>query len=380
MADNGKNTIDRSTTDGSTPEVRDSNYYQHTQALKGMAEIQLELSRILETIQADVTSEGAPRFGHDVLLERALAAIAKINISARFAMKRLPAELTQQHLTQQRLVIHKNRATEAFHIPEIAENILSRLFLEDLLRAQQVDRNISNIIQGSLVLQQALFLKPRLTGPFKVFPCNNPEPLSRSHPKIPEVPYLPLYRYFNHLADPYETSMITDNTSTPKLGKTIFDFQISERLEKATVGAKVSSMLICQPPVYVMQVTMDCCEDGTTKSKTSVDKNGRFMIKAKHGITIGHMLEAIKTMRELHQPCRFRGSARKLRRDRGPENYEQEAGPVTLSPTFQTMVTLEQDNPFFLYWMKGIARARTDPPSWSEMVMKICGMYIWVSK
>ena len=262
MADNGKNTIDRSTTDGSTLEVRDSNYYQHTQALKGMAEIQLELSRILETIQADVTSEGVPRFGHDVLLERALAAIAKINISARFAMKRLPAELTQQHLTQQRLVIHKNRATEAFHIPEIAENILSRLFPEDLLRAQQVDRNISNIIQGSLVLQQALFLKPRLTGPFKVFPCNNPEPLSRSHPKIPEVPYLPLYRYFNHLADPYETSMITDNTSTPKLGKTIFDFQISERLEKATVGAKVSSMLICQPPVYVMQVTMDCCEDG----------------------------------------------------------------------------------------------------------------------
>jgi hypothetical protein len=141
--------------------------------------------------------------------------------------------------------------------------------------------------------------------------------------------------------------MITDNTSTPKLGKIIFDFQISERLEKATVGAKVSSMLICQLPVYVMQVTMDCCEDGTTKSKISVDKNSRFIIKAKHGITIGHMLEAIKTIRELHQPCRFRGSAGKLRRYRGPDNAKQEAGSVTLSPTFQTIVTLEQDNPFF---------------------------------
>lgn len=177
-------------------------YPPHPQARQNMAETLRELHHIRETMETDIAEERVPQVAHDVLLGRALAVIAttkttadkvrteRSNLtettqtditeervpkvgqrvmlelvrSAVAEIKTLPLEFTQQHL-----VPPHNKAIEALHT-EIAEHILSHLMLEDLLRVQQVDRKIFEIIEGSPSLQKAMFLKPRLTGPFAMFP------------------------------------------------------------------------------------------------------------------------------------------------------------------------------------------------------------------
>jgi hypothetical protein len=150
MADTGKDTVDGSTTDSSTPEVQESNNHQLTQALQDIAKTQLELSHIIETMQRGIAREirmQTPKLptGHDVMIKLARAANAKIKTFADVAAESLPTEHTQQYILSQH-----SKAKEALHLPEIAENILSNLPPMDLLRAQLVDKTMFHTIQGSL--------------------------------------------------------------------------------------------------------------------------------------------------------------------------------------------------------------------------------------
>jgi len=305
--------------DASTPEVRESNYHKHTRALENTTAAQRELSRIIEKMQNRITKGKVPETGHDVMLELAHAVTAKTKAFTEMFTVSLSTKHTQNHhLTK------NDKATEAFHIPEIAENILSNLAPEDLLRAQQVDRKIFSIIEGSSVLQQCLFLKPRLTGPFAVFPSTGDV----------QVHHLMWYSLIGGPLHDAVCAMVDEYLA----GNNMFlSIQSNNRLE-GSVGARVASMSICQPPVHVMQVTMGCCDRWEPEATTtSVDGNGRFVLKAQHGITFGHMIEAIKTIRELHSSCNC-------------DTYgDTWMGPGW--PEFETIITVEQDDPLFVRGM-----------------------------
>jgi hypothetical protein len=343
MADTGKNIVEDSTTDGFTPEVEESGNHQHTQALQGMAETQLEL-----------------------------AAIAKTNTSADLAMEKLPTELTQQHL-----VTHQNRATEAFHIPEIAENILAHLAIEDLLHVEQVDRKLFAIIQGSPVLQTNLFLKPRQTGPFAMLCSTDTVRIARLWDLKPGQS--PLFCRVKALVDDHATHTTSESGPTTNTGNMFLMLTSDDRLTTEPRGARVSSMLVCQPPVRVMKVTMSCCPQGKPAPNMLVDRDGHFVLKAEHGITMGHIVGAIKTMRELHYPCWANMRDRVVKKNRKKNRSESrayelnpEARAYARWPEFRTVVTLEQDDPILLGWTdeyKGL------PPGPRDTLDTCVGMY-----
>jgi hypothetical protein len=378
MADNGENTVEDSTTDGftpdgsttdsSTPEFRESNYHQNMEALQSMAESLLELRHILETMQIDITKEGVPMVGHDVLIERALSVIETSKTTADLAMERLPTELTQQHVhTQQCLITRQNRASEAFHIPEIAEKIFSHLVIEDLLHVEKVDRKIFAIIQGSPVLQTNLFLKPRQTGPFAMLCSTDTARIARLWALKPRQS--PLFCRVKALVEDHAADTTSEIRPTTHTGNMFLMLRSDDRLTTEARGARVSSMLVCQPPVRVMKVTMFCCPQGKLAPNIPLDRDGHFVLKAEHGITMGHIVETIKTMRELHYPCWANMRDRVVKKNRKKNRSESrayelnpEARAYARWPEFRTVVTLEQDDPILLGWKGRVQRPLSGTP------------------
>jgi hypothetical protein len=365
MADTGKDATGGSETNGFTPEVQESDNHQLAQALQRTTDTLLELRYIIETMQRDIAEERVPKVGLDVQLERALAVISTTKTTATEAqiepshidetteaditeervtkvgqrvmlelvrsavakITTLPIEITQQHL----LPPH-NKATEASHIPEVAEKILSHLGAEDLLRVQQVDRKIFKIIEASPSLQTAMFLKPRLTGPFAMFPPTAEVGVSQAM----WGGHTPVYLHGEVLTvvDPTGGAYGTSNDM-------FLSIQSGARLVEEKVGARVASMLVCQPPIYVMHVTMMCCSRcRPDPSEIPADRFKTFVLKAKHGITIGHMVESIKTIRKLHDLCDARWV---------PfvgDDMEDVTEPSW--PEFETIITLEPHDPLFV--------------------------------
>ncbi|KAB2571530.1 hypothetical protein DBV05_g9801 [Lasiodiplodia theobromae] len=67
-----------------------------------------------------------------------------------------------------------NHEHHVLQIPELLELILAQLPMRDLLLAQRVCRRFNNLIQTSIVLQQALFFRP-LPKPATPEPTNRPK-------------------------------------------------------------------------------------------------------------------------------------------------------------------------------------------------------------
>lgn len=111
------------------------------------------------------------------------------------------------------------------------------------------------------------------------------------------------------------------------------------------VGARVASMLVCQPPIFVMQVSMSCFPNWKPDPKTApVDKNGHFVLKTKDGITIRHLVEAAKTTRDLHWQHRSDYPSHRNSRRLWPDGVE-----------FETIITLERDDSLFERGMDELA-------------------------
>jgi hypothetical protein len=330
MADTGKDTVDGSTTDSSTPEVQESNNHQLTQALQDIAKTQLELSHIIETMQRGIAREirmQTPKLptGHDVMIKLARAANAKIKTFADVAAESLPTEHTQQYILSQH-----SKAKEALHLPEIAENILSNPPPMDLLRAQLVDKTMFHIIQGSLVLQQNLFLKPRSTGPFEIFPETKFIRVAGS---------LDGTEFYKCPPSGEMEALVEEHTKTNTANMYL---SIKGGHRYRPLGSRIASMLICQPPIYVMQVIMPCCPAGKFDMDTkTVDSDGHFVLKAEHGITNKHIDDAIRTVRSLHWSCNSRKQGL--------------ISDSKLYPEFHAMVKLEQGESILVRWQKFIA-------------------------
>jgi hypothetical protein len=234
----------------------------------------------------------------------------------------------------------------------LQKNILSHLVAEDLLRVQQVDRKIYKIIEGSPVLQTHMFLKPRLTGPFETFP--SVDTVNIPFPWALESCQSPLLGKIVVLVDDHATNTISESCPTANM---VLFFKGNRHMIEEPIGARVASMLVCQPPVYVMQVSMRCCLKGKPGTKLAADRNPHFvLLKAEHGITIRHIVETIKTVRKQHQPCLSRVGylVYKHRKDNCPEAraYQDHLKHrVTETwPEFRALHTLEQNDPTVVRW------------------------------
>jgi hypothetical protein len=377
MADTDKNTVDSSTAGGSTPEVQESNNHQLTQALQRIARAQLELSHTIETMQADIAKGRVPKVGHDVMLTLVRTSIATTKTLTEMVAGSLP---TEQHFHLPRF----NKASEALHIPEIAENILSHLGVKDLLRVAQVDWKIYNIIQGSPVLQKNLFLKSRLTGPFAILPSIGTVLISTLRTGVPfsfEYRQNPLFDRVTAVVDDHAMNTISGVHPTRNTGSMILCLESGYRLIEGALGPKVQSMFVCQPPVHVMQVTMFCSNCKRPDMKAPKDNLGNFVLKAEQGITIGHVMEVTKTLRKLHHSCWS------TMRDRVVKKNREEKHPLPADrlfrkfphaqgydfwPHFYTMGKLEQDDPILLRWREEFKKIDAED---AEQMIGIVGMY-----
>lgn len=316
MSDNCKQTPD-----GSPPEDRDFDCHEITQAIQSIVKVQLEPSHITKTKQSHAVEREVPEIGHDVTLDLARAAGPRIKTSADVAEDSLPIENTHhKHLSS------PSKAMEAFHIPEIAENILKRLIPEDLLRTTQIDRKIFNIIHDSPLLRRNLFLEPRLTGPFEMFPSTLDVGVSTMMWPRSLGPD-PLYSRVTSTVNEWVTS-----------NSMFLSIESDVRLAEGRVGARVASMFVCQPPVYVMQVSIPHCDSWKLEQPTPADTCERFTLKAKNGIKIGHMVDAIKNIRESHSSC----DPLTMHGDDAENHWADRVWPE-----FETIITLEHDDPLF---------------------------------
>ena len=199
-----------------------------------------------------------------------------------------------------------HKAQEVFSTAELAEAILLHLDVVDILSAVQVNHTTSRLISSSPRLQELLHLRASKKGHLKS-PFHNNWPLTdllnvrifhseprpgrttpqgkRGAQKLSEVRIDAIFhgegRYRRHQSSDYET--------------------ISE-LPK--IGSMARRMLVCQPPVKAMKVSISCCavsEQLYRRSSNALDDVPSVISMS--GLTVGGLHDAAVKTKAEHKYC-----------------------------------------------------------------------------
>ncbi|KAK4899157.1 hypothetical protein LTR27_003387 [Elasticomyces elasticus] len=150
-----------------------------------------------------------------------------------------------------------------FAIPEMVEHIFKFADTRDVVRAQQVCKAFFNIVKTSYTLQRKLGLQVDTAG-FHSLPLRDPH-RSNDHPDFPRFRCSSLGSsslWFEHFRTCLEE---LTTQSTPPLG--LADVRVHASIEATTTGRLPAvselfrSMLICQPPIKSMSMSLICCPD-----------------------------------------------------------------------------------------------------------------------
>ena len=162
-----------------------------------------------------------------------------------------------------------------FGISELLNMILeSDLHARDLLRAMQVNQAFRKTIQDSTTLARKMGLSPwEPQAPMSPFPADM---ISTVAPSWFQVTYT--------FADDDRAGLSVEAHFDPTRSL-------------PTLGSRPRSMLITQPPIYCMTTIGDCCP------KT----RGRI-VACGTGITLGHVYDEIRSLRQAHLYCPWASS------------------------------------------------------------------------
>ena len=224
------------------------------------------------------------------------------------------------------------RAQDVFSIPELLENILHFVEMRDILQMMLVDKNTKLIIQASSKLQRQL----SLVGDINSF----------------------LDQPFAY--DTSTTDFLTTATKMNRVDNTVINesalglpgllqegvqnkvqiraFFPSDRLPN--IGATCRAMLICQPPITEMTLSVACCSHSFYEMLYQPSAHYRSprsptKIKAAAGLTIGDLYDATQALASDHRLC-----------PDAPAHMLDDEGYVKVHVAFDGELQLRADDPF----------------------------------
>lgn len=252
------------------------------------------------------------------------------------------------------------RAKEVFGMAELLEQILLYVAPRDILHAIQVSHATLNILKESPKLRERFSLRCDETGFFSsAFLRGSDGDEDES-----------LFTDFDVRFEYWSESNGHDNTPNHRISITA-DFEAFSPLPK--IGSRCRDMLICQPPIHVMQVVLHCCDVSRVESQVprrwarncpqpnSINTYGEkeekqyidefliandnvaktYKLKSMTGLTVGYVYGATKKLREAHALCHNAST-----------EMHDEDGKVCPHIVFHTDKTLQPDDP--------IAKAHAD--------------------
>ncbi|KAI7280468.1 hypothetical protein KC345_g4731 [Hortaea werneckii] len=174
------------------------------------------------------------------------------------------------------------KARQVFDVPELLEMILLKLPPSSIFVAQQVCQTFSALITSSSKIQHYLGLKADLQSNFSTcFNGRSVSPWSKFQcgPEFDSSGRTSawLSRRFRDIQ--------SEDESKPKTFEVFASFSSHSKLPR--LGERCQSMLICQPPIYEMKISVACCSDDTSHHLPGMPAPppNPELIRSKMGIT-----------------------------------------------------------------------------------------------
>lgn len=222
------------------------------------------------------------------------------------------------------------KAQQVFDIPELLEMILLKLPPSSIFAAQQACQTFSALITSSPKIQHHLGLKADLQANFST--CFNERSFDawgkfQCHPAFDSSATRSAWRRFRNVQ--------SEDESDPKTLEITANFINRSKLPR--LGERCQSMLICQPPIYEMEVSVVCCNDHTVHRLPGMPSPPPIPepIRSKTGITVGDLLTATRKLWQEHRLCPYAQD--------WDHDYKQ--GYVCVSPSFKGVIHLKDGDP-----------------------------------
>ncbi|KAK5723214.1 hypothetical protein LTR15_004911 [Elasticomyces elasticus] len=207
-------------------------------------------------------------------------------------------------------------AHKTFGITELLVDILRELSTADLLRVQQVNKRMCDVIDDSTALKQKLFLLP--------------DP--KAHLEV-----LPTAELYTLNAPSIFTKRIRQSacilTSEYQPNRRLHNLQVSFCLPLPKLGSRIRQMLITQPPIQQVVMTINCCEAKERENYGLQPLLAKRVVNLA-GLTLGELYDEAKQAITDHKNCAFAS----------PYIHNAD-GSVDLKVKFRTQIVLDHDHP-----------------------------------
>ena len=203
------------------------------------------------------------------------------------------------------------KAKQVFDIPELAEMVLLNLPAQDVFNATRAYRELASSATSSAKVQTMLGLRGDKNSFWR---CH----FGGRYGKHASGSYLngiscELAERSYWDPGPQEEVQIIGTIYTSRMrGKTVGS--------KPSIGSRVRSMLLCQPPVYEIKAKPSCCGS----------KMHPIVIESTTGVTVGDLMDAEEKLTREHRLCSFAPSSLHNRRTGEVETAMEIRGTLTL--------------------------------------------------
>ncbi|KAI6870189.1 hypothetical protein KC338_g2797 [Hortaea werneckii] len=219
---------------------------------------------------------------------------------------------------------HVGRAIQkVFGVPELLELILLNFNVVDLLRLQQVSRQVRDAVKTSKKVQQRMFLIPS----------------GSTHRRV-----LPIFPSKEDYRSPVKDSLLTPILLDMKLQylPASQGFKATMQLFARSIGLRYRrgflQMQLTDPPVRRLSVKCWCsCVRFAPPFNVLFDGTPDVIINEKDGITLGRLLEAFKQVAEGYKTC-----------PHAQPQYHDRYGNVILEHTAVGDLYMDRDDPLAL--------------------------------
>lgn len=236
-------------------------------------------------------------------------------------------------------------AGRVFGTTELLEAILRKgLSVHDLLRAMEVNKTFAACVKSSVHLQKLLCLRPDPTASYRSafevgIKCLVGFTTSLTFPALSPATYR---KARTSLDGTLEAHFDTDLTASPP-----------------RIGPRCRSMLVCQPPVHEMAISINCCGFRYEDNVVPQNENGTAYIKAigTAGLTIGELLDTTRRLQEAHTLCPFAATT---------AHSDDEDGRVRVEVRFTGTLSIRKNGAIIQAYLRQLGQGRNS--SWARLV------------
>ncbi|KAI7236903.1 hypothetical protein KC330_g3457 [Hortaea werneckii] len=178
---------------------------------------------------------------------------------------------------------------KVFDVPELLELILFNLTVIELLKLQQVSRQVRDAVKTSKKVQQRMFLIPSGSAHRRVLPIFPSKEGYRSPVKHSGLTPILIDLTLHHLpqSQGYKATM-----------------QLSARSSGLRYRRRCLQMQLTDPPVRRLSVQCYCsCVRGSSLINTSFGASSGLIINERDGISLGRLRDAFKQVAQEHKNC-----------------------------------------------------------------------------